>query len=211
VTDAGDLCLLPAVELARRLRTRELSARELLKASLARVDAVNPAVNAIVTRDDVRARQRAGELDERLMRTGPVGPLHGLPIARKDLLPTAGLRTTWGSTLYADTVPAKDAVLAARVAAAGAVRLGKTNVPEFGAGSQTTNALFGSTRNPYDPALTPVRAHGHGGATGRGAAAADAPAAAGTGVLHAAPVPAHAGQPGAAVRGRHAVGPGGGR
>jgi len=137
VTDAQDLCLLPAVELARRLRTRELSARELLTASLARVDAVNPVVNAIVTRDDVRARQRASELDERLMRSGPVGPLHGLPIAHKDLLPTAGLRTTWGSTLYADTVPAKDAVLAARVAAAGAVRLGKTNVPEFGAGSQT--------------------------------------------------------------------------
>jgi len=165
VTDAQDLCLLPAVELARRLRTRELSARELLTASLARVDAVNPVVNAIVTRDDVRARQRASELDERLMCSGPVGPLHGLPIAHKDLLPTAGLRTTWGSTLYADTLPVKDAVLAARVAAAGAVRLGKTNVPEFGAGSQTTNALFGSTRNPYDPALTP------GGSSGGAAAA----------------------------------------
>ncbi len=165
MTDAQDLCLLPAVELARRLRARELSARELLAVSLARVDAVNPAVNALVTRDDVRARQRAGELDEQMMRTGPVGPLHGLPIAHKDLLPTAGLRTTWGSTLYADTVPAKDAVLAARVFAAGAVRLGKTNVPEFGAGSQTTNALFGSTRNPYDLALT------SGGSSGGAAAA----------------------------------------
>ena len=165
MTDAQDLCLLPAVELARRLRTRELSARELLTASLARVDAVNPAVNAIVTRDDERAHQRAGELDEQLLRSGPVGPLHGLPIAHKDLLPTAGLRTTWGSRLYADTVPTKDAVLVARVAAAGAVRLGKTNVPEFGAGSQTTNALFGPTRNPYDLALT------SGGSSGGAAAA----------------------------------------
>lgn len=165
VDDAEDLCLQPAVELARRLRTRELSARELLAASLARIDAVNPTVNAIVTRDDDRARERAAELDERLIRSGPVGPLHGLPVAHKDLLPTAGLRTTWGSTLYADTVPVTDAVLAARVAVAGGVRLGKTNVPEFGAGSQTTNAFFGPTRNPYDPALTP------GGSSGGAAAA----------------------------------------
>jgi amidase len=152
VTD--DLCLLPAVELARRLRARELSARELLEASLARRDQVDGLLNAMVTRDDEGARARASELDEALVRTGPVGPLHGLPVAHKDLLPTAGMRTTFGSTLFADHVPAVDAVLAARVRAAGGVRVGKTNVPEFGAGSQTTNPVFGTTRNPYDPALT---------------------------------------------------------
>lgn len=160
-----DVCLLPAVELARRLRHRELSARELLEACLARCDAVDPLLNAVVTRDDDRARRRAAELDEQLVRTGPAGPLHGLPIAHKDLLPTAGLRTTWGSTLLAGVVPTKDAVLAARVRAAGGVRIGKTNVPELGAGSQTTNALFGPTRNPYDPALTP------GGSSGGAAVA----------------------------------------
>ena len=160
-----DVCLLPAVELARRLRDRELSARELLEACLARCDAVDPLLNAVVTRDDDRARTRAAELDEQLVRTGPAGPLHGLPIAHKDLLPTAGLRTTWGSTLLAGVVPTEDAVLAARVRAAGGVRIGKTNVPELGAGSQTTNALFGPTRNPYDPALTP------GGSSGGAAVA----------------------------------------
>lgn len=160
-----DVCLLPAVELARRLRDKELSARELLEACLARCDAVDPLLNAVVTRDDDRARRRAAELDEQLVRTGPAGPLHGLPIAHKDLLPTAGLRTTWGSTLLAGVVPTEDAVLAARVRAAGGVRIGKTNVPELGAGSQTTNALFGPTRNPYDPALTP------GGSSGGAAVA----------------------------------------
>ena len=160
-----DLCLLPAVELARRLRDRELSARELLEASLARRDAVDPVLGAIVTRDDDRARARAGELDDALVRTGPVGPLHGLPVVHKDLLPTNGLRTTWGSTLLADVVPTADAVLADRVRRAGGVRVGKTNVPEFGAGSQTTNALFGPTRNPYDPTRTP------GGSSGGAAVA----------------------------------------
>lgn len=160
-----DLCLLPAVELARRLRSRELSTRELLEASLARMDELDPLLNAVVTRDDERARARAAELDDTLVHTGPVGPLHGLPIAHKDLLPTAGLRTTYGSTVFADLVPAEDAVLAARVRAAGAVRVGKTNVPEFGAGSQTHNVLFGTTRNPYDPARTP------GGSSGGAAVA----------------------------------------
>jgi amidase len=162
---AEDLCLLPAVELARRLRHRQLSARELLEASIERMDDLDPVVNAVITRDDDRARQRAAELDEILVRTGPVGPLHGLPVAHKDLLATAGLRTTFGSTLFADFVPAVDAVAVARVRAAGGVRVGKTNVPEFGAGSQTHNPVFGPTRNPYDPGLTP------GGSSGGAAAA----------------------------------------
>jgi amidase len=163
VTD--DLCRLPATELARRLRERELSARELLEASLRRVDEVGPTVNAIVSRDDERAWQRAAELDEALVRTGPVGPLHGLPTAHKDLLDAEGLPTTFGSRLYADVIASRDSLLAARVRAAGAVRIGKTNVPEFAAGSQTHNTVFGTTRNPYDPSRTP------GGSSGGAAAA----------------------------------------
>ena len=160
-----DLCRLPATELARRLRERELSARELLEASLRRVDDVGPVVNAVVSRDDERAWARAAQLDEAIVRSGPVGPLHGLPTAHKDLLDAEGLPTTSGSHLYADLVASKDSVLAARVRAAGAVRIGKTNVPEFGAGSQTSNTLFGKTRNPYDPTRT------SGGSSGGAAAA----------------------------------------
>ena len=162
---SADLCLLPATELAQLLRARQVSAREVLDASCARTDEVNPVLNAVVSRDSERARVRAGELDEAIMRTGPVGILHGLPIAHKDLLDAAGLPTTYGSTLFADNVPAKDSVPAARVRAAGGVRVGKTNVPEFGAGSQTHNLLFGTTRNPYDRRLT------SGGSSGGAAAA----------------------------------------
>ena len=151
-----DLLLRPATELAALLRSRELSARELLEASLARRDELDPVLNAIVVRDDERARQRAAELDESIARTGrPVGSLHGLPTAHKDLLDAEGLVTSFGSRLYADNVARTDSVLAARVRAAGAVRVGKTNVAELGAGSQTHNPLFGVTRNPYDPTRTP--------------------------------------------------------
>ncbi len=162
---AEDLCLLPAVELAARLRRRELSARELLAACLARIAELDPLLNAVVTLDAERAARRAAELDDLLVRSGPVGPLHGLPCAHKDNLPTAGLRTTYGSRLHADDVPATDAVLVSRIAAAGGIRLGKTNVPEYTVGSQTTNPVFGATRNPYDPRLTP------GGSSGGAAVA----------------------------------------
>jgi amidase len=119
-----------------------------------------------VVRDDERARKRAAELDDELARTGrPVGPLHGLPTAHKDLLDAEGLVTSFGSTLFAGNVARADSVLAARVRAAGAVRVGKTNTAELGAGSQTHNPLFGVTRNPYDPTRTP------GGSSGGAAAA----------------------------------------
>ena len=160
-----DLCLLAATELAHLLRTRQVSAREVLEASLTRIDEVDPVVNAVVVRDDDAARRRAAELDDAIVRDGPVGLLHGLPTAHKDLLDTAGLPTTFGSPLLAGNVAAADSVLAARMRAAGAVRVGKTNVPEFGAGSQTHNALFGTTRNPYDPSRT------SGGSSGGAAAA----------------------------------------
>ena len=161
-----DLLLRPATELARLLRSRELSARELLEASITRRDELDPVLNAVVVRDDERARQRAAELDESIARTGrPVGSLHGLPTAHKDLLDAEGLVTSFGSTLFAGNVARRDAVLAARVRAAGAVRVGKTNTAELGAGSQTHNPLFGITRNPYDPTRTP------GGSSGGAAAA----------------------------------------
>ena len=163
---SDDLLLRPATELAALLRSRELSARELLAASTTRRDEVDPVLNALVVRDDERAGQRAAELDEVLARTGlPVGPLHGLPTAHKDLLDAEGLVTSFGSTLFAGNVARRDSVLAARVRAAGAVRVGKTNTAELGAGSQTHNPLFGITRNPYDPTRTP------GGSSGGAAAA----------------------------------------
>lgn len=160
-----DLCDRTAAELAGLLRTRELAARELLAACLDRIDQRNPELNAVVTLDAERATDRAAELDGLLARGGPVGPLHGLPAVIKDLHETGGLRTTFGSTLHHEHVPTADTLHVARMRAAGAVLLGKSNTPEFGAGSQTTNRLFGPTRNPWRPALT------CGGSSGGGAVA----------------------------------------
>jgi amidase len=160
-----DLCFTPAVELARRLHARELSARELLAAFLDRIHRVNPALNAIVTLVEDQATRQAAEADETAARGVPLGPLHGLPIAVKDLADTAGIRTTYGSPLFADHVPDRDAPHVAALRSAGAVIIGKTNTPEFGAGSQTFNTVFGATRNPWNPRLTP------GGSSGGAAAA----------------------------------------
>ena len=132
------------------MRTREVSAREVLGAHLARIAETNPAINAIVTLEPERALAQAGAADEAMARGEPVGPLHGLPIAHKDLADTAGVRTTYGSPIYADHVPERDEPFVVRVREAGAVMLGKTNTPEFGAGSHTFNPVFGPTRNPYD-------------------------------------------------------------
>jgi amidase len=150
VSSSSELCFLPATELARRIRTRELSAREVLAAHLDRIEAVNPGVNAIVTLAAERAVEGAARADELLIAGEKLGPLHGLPIAHKDLVATAGLRTTSGSPIFADTVPEADDLLVVRARDAGAVLLGKTNTPEFGAGSHTFNPVFGATRNPYD-------------------------------------------------------------
>jgi amidase len=160
-----DLCATPAVDLARMIRSRELSAAELLEAVLARVEEVNPSVNAIVTLAAEQARAAAADLDARAARGSFAGPLHGLPIAIKDLAETAGIRTTYGSPIFASYVPDFDAPHVALLKAAGAVVIGKTNTPEFGAGSQTFNPVFGPTRNPYDTRLTP------GGSSGGAAAA----------------------------------------
>ncbi|MFD9910733.1 amidase [Streptomyces sp. NPDC059063] len=148
--DDDDLCFLDAVELARMVREREVSAREVVGAQLGRVERVNPVVNAIVTLDGEGALAAAGRADERLARGEAVGPLHGLPVAFKDVHLTRGMRTTLGSPVFAEHVPDEDELVVRRMQDAGAVRVGKTNVPEFGAGSHTFNPVFGATRNPYD-------------------------------------------------------------
>jgi amidase len=125
-----------------------------MSAHLAQIEAVNPKVNAIVTLVGERAMAGAAQADELLARGGPLGVLHGLPVAHKDLVDTSGIRTTRGSPFYRDHVPTHDALIVTRVREAGAVTLGKTNTPEFGAGSQTFNTVFGATRNPYDLAKT---------------------------------------------------------
>jgi amidase len=162
---ATDLCYLPATAQRALLRRRAISARELLGAYLDRIDAVNPTVNAIVTLDPDGAMAQARAADDAAARGESLGPLHGLVVAHKDLLPTKGMRTTWGSPIYRDHIPDEDAAVAARMRAAGAIRLGKTNVPEMGAGSHTFNPLFGPSRNPYDTGRTV------GGSSGGAAAA----------------------------------------
>jgi amidase len=164
-TAADDLCFLSATELSRRMRAGELSAREVLAAHLERIGRANPAVNAIVTLAEGRAEAAARLADQAFARREPLGPLHGLPIAHKDLALTAGIRTTFGSPIFADFVPDEDELFVERIRAAGAIVLGKTNTPEFGAGSQTFNPVFGATRNPYDLSRTV------GGSSGGAAAA----------------------------------------
>jgi amidase len=150
----NELCFLTATELTQRIRSREISCREVMDAHLRQIERVNPKVNAVVTLLAEQAVEQASAADEALARGDEVGPLFGLPIAHKDTLPTKGIRTTRGSRIYADHVPAEDALMIERVKAAGAISIGKTNVPEFGAGSQTFNEVFGATANPYDVSKT---------------------------------------------------------
>jgi amidase len=143
-----------ATELAGRIRARELSVTEVVQAHLAQIERANPAVNAIVTLTAERALEEARARDAALARGEAAGPLLGLPIAHKDLVATRGIRTTHGSPIYRDHVPEEDALIIERLRAAGAVTVGKTNTPEFGAGSQTFNEVFGPTLNPYDARRT---------------------------------------------------------
>jgi amidase len=160
-----DLCTRPATELAALLRARDISARELLEAHLDRIDRLNPGINAVVTLDAEGARAAADAADAALAAGDPVGPLHGLPVAHKDTHATGGMRTTWGSPLHTGTVPLRDELVVARLRQAGAIRVGKTNVPEFAAGSHTFNPVFGVTHNPYRHGLSA------GGSSGGAAAA----------------------------------------
>ena len=143
-----------AVELAALIRRGEVSAVEVLTAHLERIDAVNPELKAIVTYLPEMALELARSADEKQARGEPLGLLHGLPIAHKDLFETAGIRTTMGSPAFSDYIPESDDLIIARLKQAGCVTLGKTNVPEFGAGSHTFNPVFGATCNPYDRSKT---------------------------------------------------------
>lgn len=153
----NDIVFQPARRLARLLRTRKLSTVEVMRAFIAQVDRVNPAVNAIVTFLPEKALEEARRIDAKRSRAkgaDPIGPLAGLPIAYKDMIATRGIRTTQGSRIYANHVPTVDHAIVERLRAAGAITLGKTNTPEFAAGSQTFNEVFGATRNPWDTTKT---------------------------------------------------------
>ena len=162
----SELCFTPARKLAQMIRARKVSASEVMRAFIAQIERVNPAVNAIVTFLPERALAAAKRFDRSSKPANfRAQPLAGLPVAYKDLVPTKGIRTTQGSPIYRDHVPAEDHAIVERLSAAGAITLGKTNTPEFGAGSQTFNQVFGATRNPYDLAKT------CGGSSGGAAAA----------------------------------------
>jgi len=150
----NELCFKTAKELTHLVQTRQVSAEETLRCFLEHIDRVNPTVNAIVTLAPEHALHLARQIDTRLARGESVGPLAGLPIAHKDLVDTKGIRTTYGSRIYAYHIPTSDDLLVTQINAAGAITLGKTNTPEFGAGSQTFNEVFGATRNPYDLSKT---------------------------------------------------------
>jgi amidase len=144
------LAFTPATELRRLIQRRELAPSELVDSSLRRIEQVNPVVNAYCTVAAEQARAAARKADAAVARGNELGPLHGIPVAIKDLALTAGIRTTFGSRLYAEHVPDVDSLDVARLRQAGAIIVGKTNTPEFGAGPNTLNALFGATRNPWN-------------------------------------------------------------
>jgi amidase len=160
-----DLCMQDAIAIALMLRRREVSAREVVSAHIARIEAFDPVINAIVTRTFDAALAGAAAADDAMASGRELGLLHGLPVAHKDLADTEGVRTTYGSPLFSANVPQRDALVVQRMRQAGAISLGKTNVPEFGAGSHTVNAVFGATCNPHH--------HGRsaGGSSGGAAAA----------------------------------------
>jgi amidase len=161
-----DICFVQAADQVEMIRQKKISAREVMEAHLKQIGRVNPKVNAIVTQvpeEQLMAEARAA--DQALALGQWLGPLHGLPVAVKDLHETKGIRTTFGSPLFRDNVPDFDCLLVQREKNAGAIVIGKTNVPEFGLGSQTFNKVFGPTRNPYDVTKT------CGGSTGGGSVA----------------------------------------
>lgn len=164
----SELTWLSTRELAAEIAAGRISAREALADHLARIDEVNPAINAIVTLDAEAAEQAAAAADDAHARGESLGLLHGVPMTHKDTHDTAGMRSTHGSPLWADRVPADDSVIIARLRAAGVISTGKSNVPEFAAGSHTFNPVFGTTVNPYD---TTKSASGSSGGVGAALAA----------------------------------------
>jgi amidase len=159
---ASSICFMSAIEMARLIRAKKLSAREALAEHLKQIERVNPKVNAIVTLVPEMAATDAAKADEMQARKETLVPLHGLPVAHKDLFETKGIRTTFGSPLYKDNIPTVDDIVVERIRRAGAITIGKTNIPEFGSGSQTFNNVFGATHNPYD--LTKTCGGSSGGA-----------------------------------------------
>src|SRR5947208_41936 len=162
---ATELCFTPATALSRLFRAKKLSPVEVMRAVLARIDAVNPLLNAYCTVAGESALRAARAAERAILKRTPLGPLHGVPVSIKDLTETKGIRTTWGSKIFEHHVATEDALVVERLKAAGAIVLGKTNTPEFGSGANTYNAVFGATRNPWNPKLT------CGGSTGGGAVA----------------------------------------
>lgn len=157
ISDVSDpeFCFMPATKLAQGIQNKHFSAREVMEAHLAQTERVNPTVNAIITRTSPEEALKLADRSDLLLAQGEsTGPLHGLPIAHKDTEETAGMRTTLGSPIYKDNIPARDTLLVTRIKQAGALTIGKTNVPEFAAGSQTFNPIFGATLNPYDTSKT---------------------------------------------------------
>src|SRR5215813_7805781 len=175
---SSDLCFMSARELATLISNRKVSAREVMAAYLVRINRLNPKINAIVAKlDDDKCLALADDADRHLASGETVGPLHGLPIAFKDLEPAVGFPCTLGSPIFKHQMPTEDSVLVERLRAAGAIPIGKTNVPEFGMGSQTYNEVYGATVNPYDPTKT---AGGSSGGAGAALAAALLPLADGS-------------------------------
>jgi amidase len=149
-----------ARELARLIRGKTVSPMEVLDAYLKVIEALNPKINAIVTLAAEQARDAARLAENAVMKGDKLGPLHGIPVGIKDVTPTADIRTTWASPLYKDYVPTEDAEAVRRLKASGAIVLAKTNTPDFATGANTTNVLFGSTRNPWNLALSPAGSSG---------------------------------------------------
>jgi amidase len=153
-------CDLTAIDARRLIGQKRLAPTELLASCITRIEAVDHAVNAMVARDFDRARKAAQAADTAVAHGEELPPLHGLPIGIKDLQETEGLRTTFGSPIFRDNVPAADERIVAAVRAAGAIVVGKTNTPEFGAGANTRNAVYGATGNPFDPSLSAAGSSG---------------------------------------------------
>jgi amidase len=154
-----------AIELARLIRRRQVSAREVMIEHLGRINTLNPTLHAIVAKlDDDRCVALADEADRRLARGEDVGPLHGLPWAFKDLEDAVGFPNTMGSAIFKDRMPSQDSPIVAVLRRAGVIPIGKTNVPEFGMGSHTYNSVYGTTRNPHDPRKSAGGSSGGAGA-----------------------------------------------
>lgn len=162
--DDLEICYMPVTEIVAAIKTRKLSPVEVMDAVLSRIERLNPRINAYCTLATDDARQQAKEAEDRVMRGGELGPLHGVPFSIKDLIFTKGIRTTGGSRIFQNFIPEQDAIVVERLKEGGAIIVGKTNTPEFGHKGVTDNQLFGTTANPWNLEYTP------GGSSGGAAA-----------------------------------------